>query len=300
MQKEKTMLRMSVIVNFYNMHREAQRTLFSLTSGYQQKVANTDYEVIAVENGSSEPLGERTVEAFGENFRYVYYDSKTPSPCAALNHSVENAKADVVMLCIDGARILSPGILNYTLLAIELFDHPFIYTLGMHIGKKPQNFLVEEGYNRDVEDKLLAGVDWHADGYKLFGISSVAQSSKNGFFSQLQESSCFAMKRDDYLALRGFDERFDSAGGGIANLDIFSRVHEDSKYTPIMLLGEASFHQFHGGVATNVKMELHPWEQMLKEYDLIKGRAYEPIYRKPIYFGRLDKSAHSKLLSFDG
>ncbi len=66
------------------------------------------------------------------------------------------------------------------------------------------------------------------------------------------------MKRDDYLAMGGLDERFDTPGGGLANLDFFNRVHEREALRPIMLLGEATFHQFHGGVASNAPISRHP------------------------------------------
>ncbi|HAU37823.1 MAG TPA: hypothetical protein DCX07_08915 [Phycisphaerales bacterium] len=50
---------LSIVVTVYNMRREAPRTLRSLTPEYQGVDAET-YEVIVVENGSSEPY--ETVE----------------------------------------------------------------------------------------------------------------------------------------------------------------------------------------------------------------------------------------------
>jgi endo-alpha-1,4-polygalactosaminidase (GH114 family) len=49
----------SIIVNLYNMRREAARTLFTLSQRYQRDVQTSDYEVIVVENGSIEPVGGR-------------------------------------------------------------------------------------------------------------------------------------------------------------------------------------------------------------------------------------------------
>ena len=50
---------LSVVVVFYNMRREAARTLQSLSRSYQEELDDIDYEVIVVENGSdeSEKLG---------------------------------------------------------------------------------------------------------------------------------------------------------------------------------------------------------------------------------------------------
>ncbi len=279
---------LSIVVIFYNMQREAQRTLYSLSSQYQKLMGDYPYEVIAIDNGSTEPLNEQMVAAYGKQFRYVYFNAKTPSPCDALNFGVDQARGQYVMICIDGARILSPRILHYASLAFKAFKHPFVYTVGMHIGGKPQNYLVEQGYSRAEEDKLIATVDWRVDGYKLFDISCFAFSSGNGFFAALSESNCFAIKKSDYQMLGGYNSAFKSAGGGITNLDFFNRANQCLDLQPVKLLGEATFHQFHGGTATNVPMKDHPWKSMAEEYEHIYGRAFAVYERPPTYFGPLD------------
>ena len=288
--------RLSVVVNFHDMRREAARTLHTLSTHYQRDVAGADYEVIAVDNGSTMPLDAGEVEAFGDNFRYQRVDHGTPSPCPAINQAVAGARGEYVMVCIDGARMLSPGLLRYALAGLALHPHPFVYTLGMHLGPKPQNESMEEGYDQQVEDALLAGIDWRADGYRLFSISSVAYSSRNGFFSRLTESNCFALRRADYLALGGLDERFTSAGGGLVNLDFFNLVQAQPHVRPVMLLGEATFHQFHGGVATNVRRSEHPWPRMAAEYERIRGRPFASDPPLPEYLGWLSPRYHAGLV----
>ena len=55
---------LSVVVVFYNMQREAARTLHSLSRAYQQGIDDLDYEVIVVENGSdARPAARRGVRA---------------------------------------------------------------------------------------------------------------------------------------------------------------------------------------------------------------------------------------------
>src|SRR5688500_8268334 len=94
---------LSVIVNFYNMRREAARTLYTLSAEYQRDVDAADYEVIAVDNGSTSPLDEESVSAFGRGFRYVRVDTRDPSPCAAINAASRTARGENLMVCIDGA-----------------------------------------------------------------------------------------------------------------------------------------------------------------------------------------------------
>ncbi len=291
--------KLSIVVCMYNMRREAQRTLYSLTDSYQQSlVSANDYEVLVIDNGSTKPLKKEEVQAFGKQFRYYFFDTNSPSPVQALNFGARQSRGEWLLFCIDGARILSPNILSLTLRATALFEHPFIYTLGMHIGRKPQNFLIEEGYDQYVEDRLLRKINWENDGYELFSISSLALSCKDGYFSTFSESNAFCLHKSDFWRLDGFDERFTSKGGGLVNLDIFNKVHNDMHIEPVMLLGEATFHQFHGGVATNVMIENHPWEDMCQEYKRIKYEDYYCSYYPPTYLGSIDKKIHGSIFSF--
>jgi len=279
--------KISVVVNFFNMRREAQRTLYSLTGDYQRDIDSDQVEVIAVDNGSTEPLDEKQVWRFGNDFRYLYHDTKSKSPAGALNRAVEQASADLLVCLIDGARILSPGILAYTLKAARAFENPFVYTLAMHIGLAIQNTSMAEGYDQRVEDVLLETTAWKENGYELFRISSVAPSSGSGFFFDLAESNCVALRKSTFLQLGGFDERFQSPGGGLLNLDFFNRAMERPDIKPVMLLGEATFHQFHGGVATNVLISEHPWQRFAEEYEAIKGRRYEKMVRPTHFLGHI-------------
>jgi glycosyltransferase involved in cell wall biosynthesis len=278
---------LTIVVNFFNMQREAERTLYSLTPEYQLNTRIEDYEVIAVDNGSSKPLNESWVTALSPNFKYIYHKTTSPSPCAAMNRGIEKSRSLFTMCIIDGARILSPGIVHYSIIASKLYDHPFIYTLSMHIGGKPQNVLIRDGYNQDIEDGLIDGTNWKANGYDLFKIATPAPANKDGFFSQLWESNCFTVQREDLLNLNLFDERFQTPGGGYVCADHFHKVHQDDRFTPIMLLGEATFHQFHGGITSNVAFCALPPPDMVMEYKQILGKSSYATYRNPVYFGSL-------------
>ncbi len=281
--KEKPAL--SVIVVFFSMRREALRTLYSLSRSYQALDSSHCYEVLAIDNGSSEPLSSDVVRRFGPEFSYHYVQTDDPSPCRTINRFAADCRFDNIVVLIDGARLLSPGVMRLTCAALQAFEHPFVYTLGMHIGSKPQNYLIREGYDRSVEDNLFKSIDWRRNGYSLFSISSVALSSGQGFFSRLKESNCFALRKEDFVKAGLYRPQFQSAGGGLCNLELFNRLNSLEWIQPVMLLGEASFHQFHGGVATNVPIEQHPWKAMEQEYTEIVGARYEPVFRPPFYLG---------------
>ena len=175
---------------------------------------------------------------------------------------------------------MSPGILKLAERAISVHQRSFIYTLSMHLGSEAQNFSLKAGYDQRAEDQLLEAADWQSNGYRLLEVSAVALSSGSGFFSPLAESNCVVLRRADYLRVGGLDEAFQSPGGGLANLDFFARVMSLREVQPIMLLGEATLHQFHGGVTTNVPMEQHPWESFNEEYRRIRG-GISTEYQKP-------------------
>ena len=279
------MIRLSVIVIFFNMRREASRTLYSLCPQYQQDIDPEDYEVIAIDNGSTEPLDPGSVDAFGANFHYIRHETKSPSPVEAVNLGARVAKADNLLLCVDGARISTPGTLALTLSAIDAFaPRPtLIATLAWHLGPDVQDKSMNDGYGRDVEDQLLADIDWRNNGYDLFSISTLAPSSRDGWLLTPAESSLISLPRAHFQSLGGFDERFQSPGGGLATLDFFKRALALEELAYVMLLGEGTFHQFHGGVSTNVLPS--PFARFSDEYLAIRGESYSRPSREPVYFG---------------
>jgi len=155
---------LSVIVVFHNMGREAPRTLFTLSPQYQRGVEAGDYEVVVLDAGSHTPLEETFVKSFGENFRLVRSPAE-PSPVVAVNRAAALARGEAIALCIDGARMLTPGVVRLALAALRAWEDPVVATLAWHLGPKVQNESMLEGYNQAAEDALLDSVDWRADGY---------------------------------------------------------------------------------------------------------------------------------------
>ncbi len=279
--------RLAIIVVVYNMRREAPRTLFSLSAAYQHGVDASDYEVLVVDNGSTEPLGPEVFEELGENFRYFFLEEAPASPAYAVNFGARAAHSDYLGLMIDGARIVSPGMLRLALMGLTAFRRPIVSALAFHLGPQVQMESVKRGYDRDEEDRLLASVAWRNDGYRLFEISVPAGSSRYGWFQPTAESNCLFLAREMYEELGGFDERFTMPGGGLVNLDFYSRVCELPDSQLLMLLGEGTFHQFHGGIMTNCSVEenLRRWKEYDEEHLRLRGRRFVPPSRRSILLG---------------
>jgi len=278
----------SVVVVFHNMQREAPRTLYSLSSAYQIGSESIAYEVIAIDNGSSAPLDKKMVESFGPQFAYHYLPTKSKSPVDAINFGAGIAEGKYLCINIDGARILSPGIFDSIRKLVQIYESPFIYTLGLHLGPDLQNRSMLAGYDQGAEDQLLDDIDWQEDGYQLFEVSSLAGSSKDGYLGTIVESNCYCMPRDAFQRLGGLNKGFQSPGGGLVNLDIFQQACNTDGMMPVLLLGEGTFHQFHGGVATNVAPEVHPMEAFKEEYTSIYGKPLQEDHSiEPILFGKI-------------
>ncbi|HUM93587.1 MAG TPA: glycosyltransferase family A protein [Candidatus Competibacter sp.] len=281
--------RLSVVVIVFNMRREAPRTLFSLSPDYQQGVSAADYEIVVVENGSSEPLAAADIAGFGPNFRYIWIDNASPSPARAINRGVASSKAPYVGVMIDGARIATPGVIALALLGLQRFERAVVGTVGFHLGPDTQMYSLRHGYNRAVEDGLLASVDWQHHGYRLFEIGSQAGSSPLNWLGAINESNLIFLPRRLFEQLGGYDERFSLPGGGIVNLDFYRRACELEGSTLITLLGEATFHQVHGGAITNQPAAELPQrlQKYGEEYLRIRGEPFAKPVRPALLLGQV-------------
>jgi cephalosporin hydroxylase len=88
------------------------------------------------------------------------------------------------------------------------------------------------------------------------------------------------------------DERFEAPGGGLVNLDLWKRAVAASNGHPWMILGEGTFHQVHGGVATNGPARNRT--AMSAEYATIHGRPFSTPTYQSHFVGMLDPLGFDK------
>ena len=253
-----------------------------MSPAMQQGVTVGEYELIIVDNGSDQPVIVDNLNANGVE------DAK-PSPAEAANIGIKNARGSVIGVMIDGARLASPGLVQGAINAMKIHDRALVATLGFHLGSDVQMNSVRSGYNQEVEDHLLEKSGWTKDGYRLFDISVFAGSSKKGWFLPFAESNAIFMNSDMWQELNGFDENFTSPGGGLVNLDTYRRACGLPGAKLIILLGEGTFHQVHGGVSTNTPVPAY--KEFHNEYVRIRGQKFSPPENEPCFFGHLSKYA---------
>lgn len=283
----------SIIIIAYNMAREIPRTVQSFLHDYQTGIEASEIEIIVMENGSTNPVPQSVISAWPANVRYVNVKQPLSSPANALNTGVEMAKGQWICPVIDGARMVTPGILGAAKVIMNSHPNPVITTMGYHLGHVIQQLNVQKGYNQQQEDALLASIQWPERPYDLFKISCLGGSAQKSWFDALAESNVLIMKKAFYQMISGYDEAFDIPGGGLVNLDFFKRCieHEDSQY--VLLLGEASFHQYHGGVTTSRPVSMPSledeskttWELYADQYEMIRGEPFQVTKKFPILYG---------------
>jgi hypothetical protein len=269
-------LAVSLVLVSFQMQRELPRTLVSLSPPYQRGIAPADYEVIIVDNGSVPPVDPATLAEQGPDVIVETVENPTVSPAPAINRGLRLARAPLIGLWVDAARMASPGLVSACVEAARLHPRPVIATFNYHLGHRLQYFSAAEEHTREAEDALLASIDWPQNGERLFEISTL--DAKGGVTGPMIESCALFMPRALWDELGGADEAFVSPGGGAVNPDIFIRACELPDVQLIRILGQGTFHQVHGGVSTSGGAGLmDAGKAMSREYFRIRGRPFSAV-----------------------
>lgn len=284
--------RLSIVIVAFDMARELPRTVRSLLPPCQTGLAPGEVEIIVADNGSTDPVRREWFDADAP-VTVIRVEDGGASPCVAINRAARMARADALAVAVDGARMASPGLVAASLEALRVRPDAFVATLGFHLGPKVQQVSVAEGYTRAVEDELLAGIGWPADGYRLFEICALGESYADGVLRSPPETTFFVMDRARFLARGGFNENFRALGGGFANYEVFERMTDGAPL--VMLVGEGTFHQLHYGATTQeggIRRKLPGEEEALadayhRDFEAAAGRPYHRVDRQPILYGRV-------------
>lgn len=278
---------LTIVINTYDMQREVPRTLMSALPPLQKNVTSRDYEIVVIDNGAEPALSLSGIDFAGVDVRLhrVAPEASHPSPVFAINDCVARlARGRFVMICIDGARMFSPYLVRRTLDILERNPNAFTYAGSRHLGRQVQSKAVETGYDQRQEDALLATVAWTKDLDHLFDISVWAGAHKRADPLAQNESNAFAVSAALWAQLGGYNPGFSSPGGGLCNLEIFNRFVDRADAHNVLLWGEATFHQIHGGAATSSDGY---FTDSLEEYKKAVGQDY----RRPNHRFDVDKGA---------
>jgi glycosyltransferase involved in cell wall biosynthesis len=243
--------KVSVIVIGYKMPGQLENTLRSLYADYQRGVSEEDYEVIVMENSSVANLREPFVQNLPSNFRYLLREESAATPVYAVNEAFALCRAPLICLMIDGARMVSPGIIQNALMAYAITPGAIVAVPGYHLGNDEQHMVDGVEDQLAFEQQLLASVNWEADGYELFRISTFSGANRRGYLQPIMECNCIFASADNFAAIGFANTDFQLPGGGSINLHMYRSLGMLPDTRLFVTPGEGSFHQYHGGVTTS-------------------------------------------------
>lgn len=284
LQPPSTSPRLSVIVIVYRMAEQALNTVYTLSAAHQRHVTESDYEIIVVENRSDQLIDTQRLYSLGNNIRYLLRDETGVSPAAAINAGLALCKAPFIGLLIDGARMVTPRVIEYVLMAQAISTNALVAVPGYNLGPELHHLSDATQYNEVTERALLEDSGWRDDGYRLFNIANISEANPRGVFQPFMECNCMFTSRDNWQRIGGADEAFHFPGGGGLNLHMYRRlgILRETDYF-FILPGEGSFHQYHGGVSTTPRNDreeslLSPRSQLESYWNgKFKGLEREPI-----------------------
>lgn len=283
--------RLSIIVIAYDMAHQALNTLKSLAPDYQQGVDAADYEVIVVENRSARCMDTDAIAALPGNFRYCLRENDSVSPARAINEALAEARGDFIGIMIDGARMVTPGVVRFALMAHQITPMAVVAVPGYQLGPIPHH--MNRGRTTQEDQDALAEINWPENGYRLFEISSISPANRAGFFEAFMECNCLFAPGRVLRELGGADERFDLPGGGALNLYMYRRLVDHPKTQLFYLPGEGSFHQVHGGVTTSaVEDQDALLARILEQLNDILGEPFAAPNALPILLGSMRRPIH--------
>jgi len=285
---------LSVVLIVYDMPEQAENTIRSLLPGYQRGVDGSEYELVVVENASANTLNSVFLRGLPSNVQYHLRAQPEPSPAAAINFGASQARGDILCIMIDGARMVTPGVVYNLLAAHRSFPRAVASVPGYHLGRELQQTAVGSGYDRDTELALLASIAWPGEGYRLFDIACFSGSCSPGFFLPNSESNCISLPLSLWQMLGGYDPLFDLPGGGLINLDFYKRACELPGVQHVIVPGEGTFHQFHGGVTTggvSTAMREDYIARSRSQYRALRGADFTSPRTCPVYLGAISPMA---------
>ena len=168
-------------------------------------------------------------------------------------------------------------------------DHPAM----KEIDKVKQSVTIILAFRRNLKLKEVA----ESGGYNYSSVCTW-NTDKNILKEQDRLISDFS---DEFTwelfdRIGGADERFDFPGGGFVNLDLFREATEQQDTSLVYIMGEASFHQVHGGTTTNVAPEERERRVAVyrEQYRDIRSREFAVAKKAIEYVGHLPNEARHR------
>lgn len=199
----------SIIIGTYNHLSYLQLCLLSL-----ERQTFNNFEVIIADDGSGPEIRE-WLKSYNASFpvTHLWQEDKSFRKCKILNKAVQQSKSDYIVF-VDADCILSKDF---------LFEHWRHHKKGVFLGGR-RVLITKECGGKVTHDMIQKGF---FDGISFWGTYQLLCGNikyyeealrplhyfrKNSFFNLM---GCnFSIHKSDLLSVRGFDEEYESRGGG--------------------------------------------------------------------------------------
>jgi hypothetical protein len=206
-------VKVNVYVAGYNMESEISNTLITMLEPYQRS-SNLSWQITVIDNGSYPAMKFRNIDS---RVQVRYVEEATKSPLGAMNRVIAEGESKYICVVLDGARMWTPGVMLQFENSLNYNDTVPSTVTAYHLGPVHQSKSKQFGYDKAVEILMLERVNYKKDGYKLFGVSVLAGANPDGENGFMNESCCLFLKRSLWAKLGGFNEKFQSSGGGLVH-----------------------------------------------------------------------------------
>lgn len=266
------MIDLSIVVIFYDMEECYEDTLLTMSREFQVGIEDVSYEVIAIDNNSPVPLDEGAVERFGPEFKLVRYETEGRSPVEAINYGLSICTGEYVAVVVDGARMLSNGVIAKTLSEAKRYPRACVYTQAFNLAT--YSCAPEEAFN--VELKMKKQTGWPGDSKSIISKGILCDSYGPTLQGKIPtEFTWYVVKRSFMDSVGRYNENFKSHGGGLMNQELVIRM---VKHNPqfVFVQDEYSIHQYHNRYKPKGTMQVY-----FDEFEQVTGRAWQQPNIKP-------------------
>ena len=174
---------------------------------------------------------------------------RRPSPSTGASPT---ARGETVALMIDGAHVLTPGVLHYGMPGCRAYEPASWPPSSGTSGPASRATRCSRATTRRSRTGSSTQIQWPDDGYRLFEIGHFI-GDRDWFDGIVGEQLPLRAPQAARAGRAASTTASRWPGGGYANLDLFERLGPTpGRHAWRRILGEGSFHQFHGGTTTNV------------------------------------------------
>ena len=277
--------KISIVVVIYKMSRQAENTLYSFSPEYQLGVDAADYEVIVMENESEDETRRGARRGIQAELLHHRRPNTNSSPVPSLIEGVSLARREPRDRD-DGARMVTPRVLQYALAAFRINPHAMVNVPGYHLGSGEQH--ANHAHDAEVEQQLLdQGRLAHRWLPPLHHLDVLPRSPPTRLPPVMESNAMFCSQSDLHDLVSGADPRFDMVGGGMVNLDLYYEIGNGACRL-FALPGRAPSIS---STAASTKPD-DSRDDLLADfraqYQRLRGRQFRMLERQPACFGAGD------------